>query len=197
MLTHAAANQILRDEWTKVWGRPATDAEIMFIQAVAWLETNYGRAGQFASWPDDGDYNWANLEKTPDADGTCPVGWRLGKDGGNDRCFRVFASDNEAANALIKNLTKRHWPTVEAIASEGTAEAMAHAMKAAPAYYEASELAYASALKNAINAFGLPQPPQPSRIIPPSKTRESSGWWWKLPSLAYGTYRLAKWARKS
>lgn len=200
-LSHAEANRIVREQFEDVVGRPATDLEAIYIQAVAWCESNYGRAdGQHSRWIDQGLYNWANIEKGTNADGGCDPGWVPGKDGG-PRCFRVFQSDDEAAEALISNLTKRHWPVLQSIAREGTAQGVAHAMAAAPSYYypatQTDENRYANCLRGAVNEIKKHLSPSDQPVIPPSKARESSGWWWKLPSLAYGTYRLAKWARKS
>lgn len=154
MPTHAQAAAIIREEWPKIHGREATDNEVLFTQAVALLETGYGRAGQHGEFAKQGLYNWANIEKIRQGD-TCEPGWIAGKDQGNV-CFRVYPSDNEAAAALIKTLTTRHWPVLEAIRDEATPEAVAHAMKVKPAYYAADEALYAKAIANAIKAIGQP-----------------------------------------
>jgi hypothetical protein len=157
-MNHTEAANIVREQWEKVVGRPATKPEILFTMAVAWLETQYGRVGQHGKLAEQGKYNWANVERPREGD-TCPEGWAAGIDweekGGNRPvCFRVFASDAEAAAELIRNLAKRHWPVVKAIADEGTPEAVAHAMKVAPAYYTGDEALYAKFLRNAIVTIG-------------------------------------------
>ena len=155
-MTHTEAADIIRRAWQEVHGRAPTENEVRFTQAVAWLETHYGRAGQFGPLAARGLFNWANIEKRQTGD-TCPEGWEPGMDNGNAVCFRVYPSDYEAAKALIHTLTKRHWPTLAAMA-EGTPEAMAHAMKAPPAYYEAAESLYASAIRNSLKAMGANLP---------------------------------------
>ena len=154
MPTHAQAAAIIREEWPKIHGREATNNEVLFTQAVALLETGYGRAGQHGEFAKQGLFNWANIEKIRQGD-TCEPGWVAGKDQGNV-CFRVYPSDNEAASALIKTLTTRHWPVIEAIRDEATPEAVAHAMKVKPAYYAADEALYAKAIGNAIKSIGQP-----------------------------------------
>jgi len=157
-LSHTQAAQIVKQEWERIYGRPSTSLETLFMMAIGWLETHYGRAGQFASWPEQGFYNWGNLTANKTSDGMCPVGSKSGGDTYDGKpvtaCFRVFGSDAEAANAMIRNLTKRHWPVAQAIADEGTAEAVAHAMKVSPAYYTAPESQYVTGIKNAASAIG-------------------------------------------
>lgn len=165
-LSHATADKIIREEWVKVHGRQPTENEVMFTQAVAWLETNYGRAGQHGKLADQGLYNWANIEKKRTGE-TCEPGWAPGKDQG-DVCFRVYPTDNEAANGLIVTLTKRHWPVLQAMADPGTAEAVAHAMKVAPAYYGADEALYAKAISNSLRAMGK----TPNATLPPAAPKE-------------------------
>ena len=208
LVSHADANRIVREQFRKLLGREATDLEAIYIQAVGWLESHYGRApGQHAAWADEGFYNWANIEKNPNSDGSCSEGWAIGKDGSNTRCFRVFSSDSEAAQALVRMLTKRHWPVLQAIAAEGTPEAVAKAMKATSSpkafdsYYESSAAGYAAGIRGALNTIGkeIPVPKfEPSQhVTPPSRrSAESSGWWWQLPVLATIAYQVTKWGRR-
>lgn len=183
-LSHATADKIIREEWQKVHGRPPTENEVMFTQAVAWLETNYGRAGQHGKFAEQGLYNWANIEKKRTGD-TCPEGWVAGKDQG-DVCFRVFPTDNEAASALISTLTKRHWPVLQAMADPGTPEAIAHAMKVAPAYYGADEALYAKAIANSLRAMGK-SPNMPSAAPKAVAANLTKSAW---PKLAIGGLAL-------
>lgn len=164
------AAQIVKDEWFKIFGREPSNLETIFMMGVARLETGYGRLGQHGKLAEKGMYNWANIEKAQSSfpNGECPNGWASGKDwaeqtgGTSPVCFQVFNSDNEAANALIRNLTKRHWPVLKAINDDGTAESVAHAMKIGfdgnvgtnGAYYTADESKYASLLKSNIIAIG-------------------------------------------
>lgn len=149
-VSHTQAADIIKAEWPKVWGRPPTHNEIIFTQAIAWLETNYGRAGQHGKLAEQGQYNWANIEKARSGD-VCPEGWAPGIDQGNV-CFRVYPSDEEAARGLIEKLTKSHWPVIAAM-QEGSPEAVARAMKVKPAYYAADEALYAKAIRNSLSVM--------------------------------------------
>lgn len=162
-MTHDEARQIIEASFQRIQGRSPSRAETVFCQAVAWLESNYARApGQHARWASQGLYTWGNLEKVASV---CNPPWYPGSDAGNSRCFLLRGSDAEAADDMVRNLTKRHWPVLQAIATEGTPEAVAQAMKVAPAYYEAPVATYAQGLRNAINAItagaGIPSSPSP------------------------------------
>lgn len=147
-LSDKDANSIIRQAWKDVHGREPTDKEALFSQAIARLETGYGRIGQHGTLAEQGYYNWGNLEKKP-LGSRVPEEYQEGYDNGKKVWFRVFPSDLEAAKAMIATLTKRHWPVVEAM--KGAAKDVAKAMKVAPAYYEASEDSYANALEGAAN----------------------------------------------
>jgi hypothetical protein len=56
---------------------------------------------------------------------------------------------------------------------------------------------YANMINGGANVAraALHAPPEPLRR-PIFSEPESSGWWWKLPALAYGAYQIAKWRRK-
>lgn len=185
-VTHAQAADIIRNQWFAVHGRSPTHNEIVFTQAVAWLETNYGRAGQHGKLAEQGKYNWANIEKRRTGD-TCEEGWAPGVDQGNV-CFRVYPTDEEAARGLIQKLTKSHWPVIAAM-QEGTPQAVAHAMKASPAYYTADESLYATAIANALRNMGETPQAAPRSVAAMTKSHGpiialgtlaafAVGYWW-------------------
>ncbi len=132
-LSHLQAWSIVADAWRDEHGRSPTYNEALFTQAIASLETGYGRAGQFRALSDRGHYNWGALERSRNADGSCPPGTAPGTDVGQV-CFFVYPSDREAARAFIRTLTKKHWPTIAAM--RGSAEDVARAMRVPPAYYQ-------------------------------------------------------------
>ena len=157
-LSHAQAANIIVQAWQRVHGRAPTHNELVYTQAVALLETGYGRLGQFGLLAARGQFNWGALERRRNADGTCPPGTAAGTDLGQV-CFFVFPDDVSAATAFIKLLTKGHWPTIPAM--KGTAEDVATAMRAPPPYYtgtahtEAEKIsAYANGIKNALKTIG-------------------------------------------
>lgn len=160
-MTHAEARRIIEAAWAKVHGRPPTPSEALYAQAIAYLETGYGRAGQFAKYAASGQYNWGNIEKRRTGE-DCPDGWVPGEDQG-PVCFRAFPSDVDAAAYFIHVLTKGHWPVVEAMT--GSPLDVASAMRAPPAYYagpagseDDKRAYYAKAITNAIHAIGSEVP---------------------------------------
>lgn len=162
-MTHAEARKIIQQAWQRVHGRMPSEAETAYTQAIALLETGYGRVGQFAAMAAQGQYNWGALERARSADGTCPTGTSPGKDSANSVCFYVFPSDVEAAAAFIRNLTKRHWPVIQAM--KGSAHDVATAMRVRPAYYtgpSGSEdykiQAYANSIESELRAIGVNLP---------------------------------------
>lgn len=161
-MTHAQAAEIIRQAWRQVHGRDPTANEQDYAQAIAFLETQYGRGGQFAKMAAQGQYNWGALHGrgTPP---NCAPGSAPGIDQGSV-CFLVFPSDVDAAAAFIRILTKTHWPVVEAM--QGTPEDVARAMRKSPPYYtgtaateDAKVAQYAGAIRNAIRAIGS-EPPE-------------------------------------
>lgn len=157
-MNHSAAAAIIRSAWRRVHGRDPSAAERSFAQAIAFLETGYGRAGQHGKLAAVGLYNWGNVELARESDGPCPEGWAPGVDVG-PVCFRVSTSDEEAAAVFLRALTLRHWPVIEAMS--GDAWDVAKAMRAPPAYYagtggtEAERIAsYAAAIRGALRAMG-------------------------------------------
>lgn len=175
ILTDKQARDILVDAWRQVWNREPTEKEVLYTLAVARLETGYGRIGQHGKLAEQGMYNWANVEKAPTGN-VVPSGWAEGVDSGRKVWFRVYPSDLEAAKGLVQNLTKRHWPTIEAM--KGSAKDVAHAMKVSPAYYEAPEEKYAAAIESGAHhiqsKLGTVEPALPASLPvaqkPKSKT---------------------------
>lgn len=161
-MTHAEARRIIEAAWTQVHGRPPSASEALYAQAIAYLETGYGRADQFQKYAESGQYNWGNIERRRNAEDDCPDGWVPGVDQG-PVCFRAFSSDVEAAAYFIRVLTKGHWPVVQAM--RGSPLDVASAMRASPAYYTGPEGSegdkrayYAKAITNAIHAIGEDAP---------------------------------------
>jgi len=194
-MNHKEARFIVDQAWLAVQGRPATDNEASLTQAIAWLESHYGRAaGQHEKWAAEGKYVWGNLERSTNADGTCPAGTTLGQDWGatkNARCFYYHSSDLESAKALIHNLTKvgTFTPAATLSASEqkrqrdfaqrsanilaamatGSATELAKAMKAEGTYvgfFEAPVDQYAKLIAASLTAIRKDVAPTPSPPIP-------------------------------
>lgn len=184
-LSHGEAREILQTAWRLNHGRYPTETELLYTQAVALLETGYGRAGQFGALAARGQYNWGALERRRLADGTCPEGTAPGSDVGQV-CFYVFDSDLHAATAFVRNLTKRHWPTVQAM--QGSPEDVARAMRVSPAYYsgypgteESKVNFYATAIRNAIRRIGATPPSavsDPRRALVAAAAIGALTWWY-------------------
>lgn len=169
-MTHAQAREIVRAAFQRVHGRAPSDAEATYAQAVAFLETGYGRAGQFGALAAQGAYNWGALERARNADGSCPAGTMPGSDVG-EVCFYVFPDDVSAATAFVRTLTvgsgrtaARGAATLAAMRG-GSPEDVATAMRVPLAYYEgrpgteASKVAaYAGAIRRSIQAAGNSEP---------------------------------------
>lgn len=167
-MNHAEAAEIVRRAWRRVHGREPSAAERSYAQAIAFLETGYGRAGQHGKLAAAGLYNWGNVELARAPDGPCPQGYAPGVDVG-PVCFRVSTSDEEAAAVFLRALTRRHWPVLEAM--KGDAWDVAKAMRAPPAYYagsgatEAERVAgYASAIRGALRAMGEREGARPWQV---------------------------------
>ena len=184
-MTHAEAREIIRRAWRRVHGRDPSERELVYAQAIAALETGYGRSGQFAAMAARGRYNWGALQRPRNSDGSCPSGTEPGFDVGA-KCFLVFDSDEEAAAEFLRLLTTRHWPVVQAM--RGSPEDVATAMRVRPAYYEGlggSEQDrisyYARAIRNAAAAAG-------SNLQGASAAIPGAVPWASLGLLAVGTY---------
>jgi hypothetical protein len=175
---HVGAAQVIREAFKLVHGRWPTEAERAVAQAVAHLETGYGRLGQFSGWPSRGLYNWGNVETRPNADGSCNSGWALGQDPGgphgpndNNVCFRVHPSDEEAAAGYLRVLSdpnygsagirQRNAATLAALAT-GDPYAVASAMRngggPAAAYYTAPEAGYAAGVASRLKQIDAQVP---------------------------------------
>ena len=133
-MTHAEAAEIVRAAFRRVHGRAPSTRERLYTQAVAALETGYGRAGQFGRLAAQGRYNWGALETRRLPDGTCPAGTAAGTDQGAV-CFYVFPDDVSAATEFVRVLTARRPHVLRAMQS-GTPSDVARAMRQSPAYYE-------------------------------------------------------------
>src|SRR5262245_20019374 len=102
-LSHSQARSILNEAWRSVHGRAPSERELGYAQAIAWLENQYGRAGQFGAFADAGAFNWGSLHakgRPPN----CPANAREGYDQG-PVCFLAFGSDDSAARAFLRTLT--------------------------------------------------------------------------------------------
>lgn len=160
-VSHDEGREILRRAWQLEFDRSPEGRELPNVQAVAWLETGYGRAGQFAEMARRGQYNWGALQRQRLVGGACPVGTAPGFDAGNARCFVVYASDLDAARAFVHALAANpSYPArsaaVRRALRDGNADDVAAAMKTAPAYYEAPQADYARAIRRALVAIGSP-----------------------------------------
>lgn len=191
-LSDAQAREILRTAWQNVHGRAPTARELLYSQAIARLETGYGRAGQFGALAARGQYNWGALQtRSKSADGECPPGTAPGSDQGSV-CFFVYPTDVAAAAAFLTTLTKKHWPVIEAM--RGTPEDVARAMRVPPAYYAGTggseadrQAVYARAIRNAIAAIGEPVP---EGLGPAPGTMGTLGRLAVAGALGYAAYRL-------
>lgn len=193
-MNQAQAAQIVRQAWQNAVGRAPTELERTYAQAIAWLENQYGRAGQFGQLAANGQFNWGSLHAR-----TSPPNCGPGAAAGTDVrpvCFLVFPDDVSAATVFIRNLTTK-WPTIPAMA--GTPEDVARAMRKPPAYYEGppgtedQKIAYyAGAIRNAIAAIGrgTPVPPIPSSSASPSSSSHALFWLAVLGGSAYAVHYL-------
>lgn len=192
-MTHAEARAIIQQAWLRVHGSPPSDLQASYTQAIAWLENQYGRAGQFGAFAANGQFNWGSLHARGSPP-NCPAGSAAGVDV-RPVCFQIFPTDLDAATAFVRVLTKQQWPTVAAM--QGTPEDVATAMRVPPAYYEGdaklSEAGKISAYANLIRrglsdvAKGAPVPPIPA----PRSAASSLVVLALLGAAGYGMYRLA------
>lgn len=179
-MNHAQAADIVRRAWASVWGSPPSENARRLVQAVALLESGYGRApGQHARWASTGRYTWGNLEIAPLPDGSCRAGWDRGTDAGSPRCFLLHDTDIDAARAMIVNLTKDHPARAEKIRAAletGDAEIMAEAMRSPPGYFEAPSHGYAIGLDEGLRVIdrAVPRGSSPP-VVPGAVTPSPSG----------------------
>lgn len=159
-LSQSDANSLVRAAWQAVWNGAPSDSEAAYTQAVAWLENQYGRAGQFNAMAARSQFNWGSLH----AAGTppnCPAGSAPGSDVGKV-CFRVFPTDLLAATAFVRELTANQKYSRSRVkdAMTGTPEDVAQAMYTSK-YFQGSGSTdaervqgYANAIRSALKAIG-------------------------------------------
>ena len=159
-MRHSEAAQVITRTFTKVAGRTPTDAERNYCQAVGWLETFYGRGGQFAKLFADGKVNWGALE-TQKQGGACPPGTASGTDVGTV-CFYVYGSDDEACEAFLTTLlTANRTPGKAPVQADmiaamtGSPADVATAMKS-HGYFGAPTDQYAAAIATSLKAISGP-----------------------------------------
>lgn len=205
-MLHSEAAQAIRSVFPKAVGRAPTDLEASYCQAVAWLETFYGRGGQFAKLFSEGHVNWGALERSKNADGSCPDGTMLGSDVGTV-CFFVYPDDLAAATAFVALLMTGSRspgkPPIQAIvdAMTGSPTDVAQAMKDGPYKYSAPVDSYAQAIATSLDViskpggitdqgvrFSTPAPPPgtPPQVKPGEKPGQAGAWYRKPAVLAGG-----------
>jgi len=161
---HNEAREILRQAWVNLHGASPDDQQLAYAQAVALLETGYGRIGQFANMAAQGIFNWGALQKQNPSGGDCPPGTFPGGDTFQGQpvnvCFFGYSTDLEAAQSFLKTLTKSFPARSAAVlaAMHGTPLDVATAMRVSPAYYTDPATKYASAITNALHAIGAAVP---------------------------------------
>lgn len=197
-MNHTQARQIILRAWQRVHGRAPSASEAEGVQAVAWGESQYGRAGawgnsgQHARWAAQGLFTWGNLETLPNKDGSCPAGTYPGTDSGEPRCFYLDTSDEDAAVRYIRNLTAsgnasstserarafaQRTANVMSALQNTDSSALANAMvtPSSVAYYEATPASYAKLLDSSRAAIrkelGSPAPsPAPFPVVVPDRS---------------------------
>jgi hypothetical protein len=108
-MSHSVALAIVRDSLRRITGAEPSDASVHGAASVGWLETRYGRSGQFGKLAAQGQFNWGAVERAKLHDGSCPEGYVPGTDVGHV-CFRVWPTDDAAADDYIKILINSHVP---------------------------------------------------------------------------------------
>lgn len=165
---HNEAREILRQAWINLHGVSPDDQQLAYAQAVALLETGYGRIGQFANMASQGIFNWGALQKQNPSGGACPPGTFPGGDTFQGQpvnvCFFGYSTDLAAAQSFLKTLTKSFPARSAAVlaAMHGSPMDVASAMRVSPAYYTDPASKYASAITNALHAIGAGIPSAPA-----------------------------------
>jgi peptidoglycan hydrolase-like protein with peptidoglycan-binding domain len=192
-MKHSEALEIVRDSIRRVYGVEPTDAMVHGAAAVAFLETKYGRIGQFGKLAQKGMFNWGAHETARNKDGSCKPGTAPGQDVGGV-CYYVFDNDDDAADDYIKILKRVGVPLdqgakAQAAAmrkagyyqgynwSDGYNEAVKNMSQAKyhPTKEEADAAniaAYASALQSGISYF---QSGKDADVGPPGPVRKDGG----------------------
>lgn len=188
-MTHDEARRIVQEAWRRVHGQDPSDLQTAYTQAIAWGENKYGRAGQFAGFAANGQFNWGSLH-AKGSPPNCPPNAAEGFDV-RPVCFLVFPDDVSAAAAFVRVLTKQHWPTVDAM--QGSPEDVARAMRVAPAYYEGpagSEddkvRAYANLIRRSLSDIHA------NVAIPAAGSKSSFPWLLTLGLLGGGAYYVSR-----
>lgn len=189
-MKHSEALAIVRDSIRRVYGIEPSDAMVHGAASVAFLETKYGRTGQFGKLAAKGMFNWGAHETSRNADGSCKPGTTGGTDVGNV-CYYVFDNDDDAADDYIKILKKTGIPLDQGAHAQsaamrkagyyggynwsdgynemvkGMAQAVYHPTKEEAD--EANIAAYASAIQNALSYFASGKD---ADVGPPSAVRK-------------------------
>jgi hypothetical protein len=155
--SHAQAAAILASAWGEVHRAAPVGQQIPYAQAVAWLETHYGQAGQFA-----GSNNWGAIHSGHAP--PCPPGTFLGTDLG-PVCFTAYADPVAGAVGFLRVLTTGRRTVVANAMVAGTPEDVASAMKAT-AYFQATAESYAQAIRGALAVIGAHVVPTPAPATP-------------------------------
>lgn len=132
-MQHADARPIVADAVAAVLGPSEPLSVIQVAQAVAALETRYGRAWR-VSFP---VYNWGAIQASrPPCDPAASFLYTDKRPDGRvySVCFRRYSNDDDGAEDLIRVLYAKR-PTVLAAARAGDLRAVAVAMRATR-YYE-------------------------------------------------------------
>jgi hypothetical protein len=104
-LDHVAAAAIMKKAWQMAHGRPPSDRELLFSLAWGAHEGRYGGSPPGNAEACRGSNNWGGVQETRPGEGcmasdTQPSGDRY------PQAFKVYASPEEGAADLVRNLTK-------------------------------------------------------------------------------------------
>lgn len=133
---HQWARGVMLNAWRNRYGNEPSLAQIQSAQAIALLETSYGRG-----WPTaegNGANNWGAIQcsKLP-TDGVCPCDGWLHKDSYPTSsgqsveyqvCFRRYASPEAGADAVLGQMSPKARPKTWAAMQTGDAVALSSAL---------------------------------------------------------------------
>lgn len=135
-MTHAEASELFAEAFRMLMGREPSLSERQALQAVSWIETNYGQGWKppgtgshnmgaitTASPVEGRDFRYGDSHRIPDGPVEPYVTW-----------FRGYASDDEGARDLVRKLY-RDRPGVLEAASNADLEGVAREMRETT-YYE-------------------------------------------------------------
>ena len=127
---HKAARPIVEVAVQRVLGRPGTPAELQYVQAVSYLETNYGKGWNGAMV---GSNNWGavqcpgNAQSGPDC---IPYQDSQSSGAKYNVSFRRYATPEDGATDVAKRILKSQPLTASALSSpEGTVSMASYAMR--------------------------------------------------------------------